>query len=222
MTTDRMMQESSGMADEATDEVARDTSDVFRNWIIEASGGNFYTIPGSGHLSPTPVYVWMGQDPNLIERMGEFLSKPVALDAGAAGQPKTYGDVLAELRRATGIDIMPVKRFDPAEVSNMVVENARAVVKNALAELFPDDLTFDPIDVEIRTDQDDDEYLNIHIVFEGASEQITPALSGGLIRHIRPQLAELGFPGVPCWSFVEKSEWVKYFQSKRDGPAGTD
>ena len=103
-----------------------------------------------------------------------------------------------------------------------VVEKARAIIKTALAELYPDDLVFDPIEIEIATYHDDDEYLKIHIVFEGDSEKITPDLSGDLIRHIRPQLAELGFPGVPCWSFVSKSEWVKYFQSERVESARTD
>ena len=103
-----------------------------------------------------------------------------------------------------------------------VVEKARAIIKTALAELYPDDLVFDPIEIEIPTDQDDDEYLTIHIVFEGEAEKITPDLSGDLIRRIRPELGELEFPGVPCWSFVEKSEWVKYFQSKRVESARTD
>ena len=103
-----------------------------------------------------------------------------------------------------------------------VVENARAIVKTALAEIYPADLVFDPIDIEIATYHDDDEYLKILIVFEGAWEKITPDLSGDLIRHIRPRLAQLGFPGVPCWSFVSKSEWVKYSQSKRVESARTD
>ena len=203
MTTDRRMQESSGMAGEGMDDAV--------------SG-----IRESGYSPLIPAWGWAAPDAIQLRRWLELLSKPIAADTDAGSPPKSYRDVLDDLRKATGIDIMPVKRFDPAEVSNMVVENARAIVKDGLAELFPDDVIFDPIDVEISTDQDGDKYLKIYIVFEGESGKITPDLSGSLIRHIRPQLTELGFPGVPCWSFVEKSEWVEYFQSKRNGPAGTD
>ena len=203
MTTESRMQEIPGAAGEGTDDAV--------------SG-----IRESGYSPLIPAWGWAAPDAIQLRRWLDLLSKPVATDTGAGSPPKSYRDVLDDLRKATGLEIMPVKRFDPAADKKMVVAETRAIVKNALAELFPDGLVFDPIDVEIRTDQDHDEYLNIHIVFEGESGKITPDLSGGLIRHIRPQLAELGFPGVPCWSFVEKSEWVEYFQSKRNGPARTD
>ena len=220
MTTESS--EASDIVSEVTDEVTRDTTDAYGNRIIEALVGNPFVIPQFGHLPHTPVYVLWGEDFNQTVRLGTILPEPVAISADATSWYKTYEEVFAEWREATGTNIVPLMRLDATASEAVVVENVRTVVKTALAELFPDDFIFDPIAVEVRTDQDDDEYLKIHIVFEGASERITPDLSGGLIRHIRPQLAELGFTGVPCWSFVEKSEWVKYFQSERDEPARTD
>lgn len=222
MTTESSKQETSDMVSEVTDEVTRDTTDSFGNRIIEVPERNPYAIPGFGHFLHTPVYVLRGEDSNQVECLGAILPESVAFSADAASLSKMREEVFAEWREAAGTNIVPLMRLDAAVSEAVVVENARATVKNALAEFFPDGFVFDPIEVEIGTDRDDDEYLKIHIVFEGASEQITPDLSGGLIRRIRPQLAELGFPGVPCWSFVENSEWVKYFQSKRNGPARTD
>ena len=196
------------------------TTESVREESINVQGE---TRPGARGYSHQPP-VWMAAAPDEWHnrRLREFLQRPVSADTGLASPPKSYQDVLAELREATGLDVVLVQRFDPATREKTVVENARAIVKNALAELFPQGFVFDPIEVEIATYQDGDEYLNVRIVFEGASEQITPDMSGGLIRHIRPQLAELGFPGVPAWSFVEKSEWMEYFQRKRNAPARTD
>ncbi len=203
MTTERGMQEIPGAAGEGTDDAV--------------SG-----IRESGYSPLIPAWGWAAPDAIQLRRWLDLLSKPVATDTGAGSPPKSYRDVLDDLRKATGLEIMPVKRFDPAADKKMVVAETRAIVKNALAELFPDGLVFDPIDVEIRTDQDHDEYLNIHIVFEGDRETLTYRRRMDLIDQIRPQLAEIGFPGIPRWAFVKKSEWVEYYQSKRFEPARTD
>ena len=203
MTTDRRMQESSGMAGEGMDDAV--------------SG-----IRESGYSPLIPAWGWAAPDAIQLRRWLELLSKPIAADTDAGSPPKSYRDVLDDLRKATGLEIMPVKRFDPAADKKMVVAETRAIVKSALAEFFPDGFVFGPIEVEIKTHQDGDEYLDILVVFEGDRETFTFHRRMDFSTAIRPGLAELGYPGFPSMWFVEKSAWVKHYQSKLNGPAGTD
>ena len=203
MTTENRMQEPPGRAGEGADDAV--------------SG-----IRESAYSPLIPAWGWAAPDAIQLRRWLELLSKPVVVDTGAGSPPKSYRDVLNDLRKATGLEIMPVKRFDPAADKKMVVAETRAIVKDALAEFFPDGFVFDPIEVEIKTHQNGDEYLSILIVFEGDGETFTFRRRSDISSEIRPGLTELGYPGFPSLWFVEKSEWVKHYQSKRNGPARAD
>ena len=80
------------------------------------------------------------------------------------------------------------------------------IVRDLLTERFRDEFVFDPIIVEPEVDHDGDEYLKIYVVFDGDQKDLS--------RRIRPDLAEMGVPGVPGFSFVEKSEWEQLFAGK--------
>ena len=173
------------------------------------------------HSLLVPTWGWVAPDAAQMRRWQELLSKPVATDANGASRPKSYRDILEELREATGLYVMPVKRFDPVATEQAVIDSARAIVKDGLAEFYADGFVFDPIVVGIDTNYDGDEQLNIRIVFEGDHEKLTFRRNMDLFRQLRPQFAEIGFPGIPFWSFVKKSEW-EASRSKRNGPARTD
>ena len=153
MATENRMQEPPGRAGEGADDAV--------------SG-----IRESAYSPLIPAWGWAAPDAIQLRRWLELLSKPVVVDTGAGSPPKSYRDVLNDLRKATGLEIMPVKRFDPAADKKMVVAETRAIVKDALAEFFPDGFVFDPIEVEIKTHQNGDEYLSILIVFEGDGENV--------------------------------------------------
>ena len=81
-------------------------------------------------------------------------------------------------------------------------------VKALLDDRFKDeDIAFGPIIVEPRIDHDGDEYIKVHIVFDGDRDVLDAAWTVGLIGLIRPLTAEIGYPNVPSRTFIEKSEW---------------
>ncbi len=100
-----------------------------------------------------------------------------------------------------------VKMTINAEIPSRVAD----IVRDLLTERFRDEFVFDPIIVEPEVDHDGDEYLKIYVVFDGDQKNLDPGWTLGLSRRIRPELVEMGVPGVPGFSFVEKSEWEELF-----------
>ena len=96
------------------------------------------------------------------------------------------------------------------ETTNKVADMVRAL----LAERYQDEFVFDPIIVESKFDHDDEEYLNINIVFDGDQDRLDIDWIIGLVGRMRPALLELGVTGVPGKSFIEKSEWEETFASR--------
>ena len=93
--------------------------------------------------------------------------------------------------------------------SQAVRDKVADLVRQDLEECFGDKLAFDPILVFDRVDHDDDDYLDIIIVYEGDRKHLDPKLTVGLVRRITPQLLELDTPWPPSRSFVERSEWIE-------------
>jgi hypothetical protein len=79
-------------------------------------------------------------------------------------------------------------------------------VRQMLDERFGDEFKFGPI--EVWADQDDDiSFLRTYIVFEGDMNKLDPAKTMSMKRHLWTRATELGYPGVPLYSYVLKSEW---------------
>lgn len=79
-------------------------------------------------------------------------------------------------------------------------------IRQMLGEQFGDEFEFGPI--EVWEDQDDDiSFLRSYIVFEGDVNKLDPAKTSSMEEHLWTRAVELGYPGVPLYSYVLKSEW---------------
>ena len=92
-------------------------------------------------------------------------------------------------------------------VADKGTEEIREMLRKMLAERFGDELEFGPIVVRPRVDHDGDEYLHSYIVFNGDQKKLDPKWTMRLSRRLWERAEELGYPGIPIQSFVEKSEW---------------
>lgn len=81
------------------------------------------------------------------------------------------------------------------------------VVGAALRERFQDKFVFDPIVVMRVSDDWDDDYLRIAVVFDGDQDLLDPALTIGAERQTRRELYDKGITQFPVVSYTEKSEW---------------
>ena len=75
-----------------------------------------------------------------------------------------------------------------------------------LDERFGDEFEFGPI--VVWADQNEDiSFLRTYIVFEGDVHKLDPAKTSSMGDHLWTRATELGYPGVPLYSYVLKSEW---------------
>ena len=81
------------------------------------------------------------------------------------------------------------------------------IARNLLNERFGDDFVFYPIWVERKVDHDDEDYLELNIVFDGDQDKLDPDWTVSLGRRMRPALRAIGVEDIPDHAFHEKSEW---------------
>ena len=99
-------------------------------------------------------------------------------------------------------------KFSDGMITEESAEKASEIVRQVLEERFKDeDLVFHKVFAEQRFDHDDDEYLEIYIVYEGDWKLLDPAWTKSLIGIISPQLTDLGIPYPAGKSFIPKREW---------------
>ena len=104
--------------------------------------------------------------------------------------------------------------------AEQAVSELETTIREMLTERFNDTFIFNPIVVIPRVDHDGDHYLHAYIVFEGDQTQLDAAWTLGLSGRLWRQSEQLGFPGIPMQSFVEKSEW-KELEGKLRWTPGT-
>ncbi len=79
-------------------------------------------------------------------------------------------------------------------------------IRLMLDERFGDEFEFGPI--VVWADQDDDiSFLRTYIVFDGDVDKLDPAKTSSMGEHLWDKAVELGYPGVPLYSYVLKAEW---------------
>lgn len=84
-------------------------------------------------------------------------------------------------------------------------KQVESITLKALYERYPEGFVFDPIIITRETDYlTGEEYMEIRIVFDGDCKKLDPGWS--LYRRIEPGLLEMGFDGLPSWSYFKKSK----------------
>lgn len=108
---------------------------------------------------------------------------------------------------------MKQSEFDRAE--GIVVK----FVKDDLDGYFKGEFVFDPIRVAPRIDYwgDDEEYLEVIIVFAGDQRRLSPRWTGGLPSRLRDKLEDEGIAAFPVTRFMEKSDWKRYERAVNGG-----
>lgn len=82
------------------------------------------------------------------------------------------------------------------------------IVRDVLDERFGD-IRIDSVRVEHDVDADGDPIVRIRVVLEDDGIMLDPRRASGLVRHMRPRLAEEGVEGFPILSFVSRSDLGK-------------
>lgn len=84
------------------------------------------------------------------------------------------------------------------------MEKIASLVKETLAETF-DSVTI--IRVRASADPENEDVLNIEVVFEGRSKDLDSRKVAGAVRHVRPKLSEqLDEWAFPLLSFISKGD----------------
>ena len=86
-------------------------------------------------------------------------------------------------------------------------DQIKTMIQDLLDERFKDEFEFGPIVVRSRVDDDGEVYLHSYIVFHGDQSKLDPRWTLRLSDSLWARALELGYPGIPIQSFVEKSEW---------------
>ncbi len=85
------------------------------------------------------------------------------------------------------------------------LDRIKRAVRSVIEDRLPD-VDIVSVNVEPDFDEEGDRILRIMVVLESGDRTLDPAKSSGLIRHLRPELANLGEDSFPVISFVSQSE----------------
>ena len=88
-----------------------------------------------------------------------------------------------------------------------VLEKVADIAKGLMEERFGDDFVFDPVFVKEKVDHDDEDYLEIYILYDGDYKSLDPGWTVGLGLRMESALLEIGVSEIPAHALVEKSDW---------------
>ena len=93
------------------------------------------------------------------------------------------------------------------------LERVRGFTEGLLYEQFPEGFVFDPIVLVPCVDHYGDDYLEIHIVYDGEQKNLDPYKTLGLRIPIQEQIAKVGLPAWPGLRFIPRNEWRTVFKN---------
>ena len=98
------------------------------------------------------------------------------------------------------------------EVTQQQLNDAKHVIETTLGEQF-DDIDFVMVfvqpDVE-EWDDDDDEFIEIKAIYDGAAGQLRGERMVGVIPLLRRRLQESGITAFPIMRYISKSDWDEH------------
>lgn len=96
------------------------------------------------------------------------------------------------------------------------------ITRNDLTGRFGKEVTFPRVTVVTKTDQFDDPYVHIRIVYAGDGDALDPAWLNGFNRRNRAAFQQFGVTGVITQSYVEESEDSEWSELVRMKPPHGD
>ena len=102
------------------------------------------------------------------------------------------------------------------ELTKEVKQQVIGMVREYLTDGFSEDdpIVFDPIVIDLRYDPDDEPYLHIYVVYDGARALLDPIWTADLTGYLWPRLEAIGIPELPGKSFVKKCEWEEFLAER--------
>lgn len=88
----------------------------------------------------------------------------------------------------------------------MADDNALKRIIEAVFKDHFDEVTIESVTVAHDIDEDGDAILRIAVIFNGKAKQLNAERASGLLRHMRPKMAEIGEDAFPIISFIAKSD----------------
>lgn len=92
-------------------------------------------------------------------------------------------------------------------------EKAKQVIWDGLDAHFKGRVRFSEIRTDPMLDQEENDFLNVLVVYEGDRKGLEPRLCNSLYSEIRGRLLEVGLHTIPSISYVDKSDDVKRVDS---------
>lgn len=83
------------------------------------------------------------------------------------------------------------------------------IVRNVLSERF-ENVEIESISVVFDVDEDGDDILRVKVIFDGQTKHLDARKASGVLRHLRPKIAEIGEDAFPIMSYIAKSELGKH------------
>ena len=95
-------------------------------------------------------------------------------------------------------------------INTETLEKAQNIIKDGLDAQFQGKVSFDSVRITPRLGPDDEEYLDVLVVYDSRDEDLVAQLLNSLYEHIGEDLRAIGIDRSPSISYrdrTENSEW---------------
>ena len=102
-------------------------------------------------------------------------------------------------------------------------EKAKNIIERGLEAQFQGKVRFTEIRITPRTGDDDEEYLDVQVIYDGRPSDLNPRLLNSLYGIIEKDLRAIGIEKIPTISYREKTEdsgWSLPAQAASPGGQG--
>ena len=102
-------------------------------------------------------------------------------------------------------------------------EKAKNIIERGLEAQFQGKVRFIEIRITPRPGDDDEEYLDVQVIYDGRPSDLNPRLLNSLYGIIEKDLCAIGIEKIPAISYREKTEdsgWSQTVQASSSGGQG--
>ena len=102
-------------------------------------------------------------------------------------------------------------------------EKAKEIIRGGLEAQFQGKVRFSEIRITPRPGNNDEEYLDVQVIYDGRRTDLNPRLLNSLYGTIENDLRAIGIEKIPTISYREKtedSEWTETMQASPPGGQG--